>query len=311
LQRVFTTVTLLGLLVATAAAFAITEHLKLIKSDVFGIEVAKPGVLSPVCNCPTRKATVRVRLRHTGHVTVLIVDSAGHEVATIADNVLVHAGSPQHFPWDGRTDAGVQAPDGVYNPWVKLPRRTFRFTNKITLDTVPPKVRSATRPGGKPLFFAGRGRSVAIHYAFSEKAHAVVYLGRRRIIVGRRTGPIDKIKWAGRRAGKAVRPGTYVLSIGARDLAGNETPAAQRKTVTVTVSYIQLAPERIVARSGRRFTVHVLTAARRYTWRLGKRHGARHGKVLRLRAPTTPGTYRLVVAENGHTTAAVVQVHAK
>jgi len=41
LQRVLTTVTLLGLLVATAAAFAITEHLKLIKSPVYGTLVSK------------------------------------------------------------------------------------------------------------------------------------------------------------------------------------------------------------------------------------------------------------------------------
>jgi hypothetical protein len=313
LQRVFTTVTLLGLLVATAAAFAITEHLKLIKSPVFGTQVAKPGVVSPVCGvkCPTRKATVRIRLRRTGRVTVLIVDSAGHKVATIASNVLVHAGSPQHFVWDGRTDSGIPAPDGVYNPWVELPRHTFPFTNKITLDSEPPKVLSAKRSSGKQDFFAGHGRSVAIHYDFSEKAHAVVYLGRRRIIVGRKTGPIGKIKWAGRRGGRAVPPGTYTLSIGARDLAGNETPAAGRKDVTVTVNYIQLAPERIVVRSGRPLTVHVETAARRYTWRLGKRHGSRRGKTLRLRAPTTPGTYRLAVAENGHTTAALVQVHGK
>jgi hypothetical protein len=57
--------------------------------------------------------------------------------------------------------------------------------------------------------------------------------------------------------------------------------------------------------------VQVKTAARRYTWRLGHRHGSGHGKVLRLRAPTTPGTYRLVVTENGHATTAAVQVRGK
>jgi len=41
LQRVLTTVTLLGLLVATAAAFVITEHLKLTKSAHFGPVVPK------------------------------------------------------------------------------------------------------------------------------------------------------------------------------------------------------------------------------------------------------------------------------
>jgi hypothetical protein len=57
--------------------------------------------------------------------------------------------------------------------------------------------------------------------------------------------------------------------------------------------------------------VHVKTSARRYTWRLGHRHGNGRGKVLRLSAPSTPGTYRLVVSENGHATTAVVRVRAK
>jgi len=307
LRRVVTTVTLLGLLVATSAAFAITEHLKLIKSDVFGTEVSK--VLAPGCHCATSKAIVQIRLRHTGHVTVTIVDSAGHRVATIASNVVVHARSPQHWPWDGKTDGGGRAPDGVYHPWVQLPHRTFRFANNIVLDTKAPKVLSASV--ARPLLFAGPGRTVAIRYAFGEPAHAVVYLGGRRIILGRRTRQHDKVKWTGALAGQSVRPGRYVLSVGAQDVAGNVTPASERKDVTVVVRYVQLTPGRLTVRSGRRLTVHVKTSARRYTWRLGHRHGNGRRKVLRLRAPSTPGTYRLVVAENGHATTAVVRVRAK
>lgn len=309
MQRVFTTVTLLGLLVATAAAFAITEHLKLIKSNVFGTQVSK--VLAPACHCPTNKATVRIRLRHTGHVTVTIVDSSDHQVATIASDVLLHAGSPQHFAWDGRTDAGAPAPDGVYHPWVELQRRTYRFTNNIILDRKPPKVLSAAAAERRPVLFAGPGRSVAIRYAFDGKAHARVYLGNRLIIVGRLSRPSARIKWAGKVDQRPLRAGTYVLSIGARDLAGNETPRAQRKQVTVVLRYIAVTPERITVRAGKRLTAHVQTAARRYTWRLGRQHGSRRRSVLKLRAPTKPGTYRLVVTENGHTAAAAVRVRAK
>ena len=175
MQRVLTTVTLLGLLVATAAAFAITEHLKLEKSpiSVTGIYSLRPGapaLFSPVCgqDCPTRTAKIGLKLRHTGRVTVAIVDSDGHKVATIAPNVLMHARVPRTFAWNGRTDAGVVAQDGVYKPWVQLPRRTYKFINKITVDTTPPKV-SARRVKPTQVFFAGRGRSVAIGYTFSEK----------------------------------------------------------------------------------------------------------------------------------------------
>jgi hypothetical protein len=309
-RRVLTTVTLLGLLVATSAAFAITEHLKQIKSPIFGTEVPVK-VFSPVCHCPTSTATVSFKLRHTGHATVTIVDSHGHEVRTIGSDVLMHARAPRQFVWDGRTDGGARAPDGIYHPWVQLPRHTYRFTNNIILDTQAPKVLSATTAKRRPVLFVGKGRSVAIRYSFSGKAHAVVYLGRRQIIVGRLIRPTAKIKWAGKLDHRPLPARTYVLSIGARDKAGNETPVAERKQVTVVLRYVEVTPGRVTVRSGRRFAVHVETAARRYTWRLGRRHGERRGKVLRLRAPTTPGTYRLVVAENGHVTTAVVKVRGK
>jgi len=322
LQRVLTTVTLLGLLVATAAAFAITEHFKLEKSAIYGVQVSAgaaasfhrnpPAVISPVCNCPTNVARIGLRLRHPDRVTVTIVDSAGHTVATLANDRLLAAHVMQHFPWNGRTEVvGAPVPDGVYFASVHLanPSHTFQFANKITVDTVPPEVRSAS--GLKPVLFAGRGRSVAIRYDFSEPARPVVYLGDRRIIVGRHPRPSAKIKWGGRLDHRPLRAGTYVLSIGAVDPAGNETPAGKRKDVTVVLRYVDLSPKLTAVRAGHLFKVHVETAARRYTWRLGQRHGERRGRTLRLRAPTTPGTYRLVVTENGHATTAVVRVRAK
>ncbi len=245
MQRVFTTVTLLGLLVATAAAFAITEHLKLIKSPIYGTEVSnRDGVptklFSPVCQCANSAARLTIRLRHHDHVTVTIVDAEDRQVATIASDENLGARAPQHFVWDGRMADGTQAPNGVYHPWVHLShaRHTYRFTNKIILDTTPPKVRSASV--GDSTLFAGPGRTVAISYSFS---------------------------------------------------------------------YVELSPGRIAVRSGTPFRVHVKTAARHYTWRLGHRHGSRRGKSLRLRAPTTPGTYRLVVTAEGQGTTAVVRVH--
>jgi hypothetical protein len=310
LQRVLTSVTLLGLLVATAAAFVITEHLKLIKSPLYGTVVSK--TLSPVCAlpCTDRVAPIKFRLRHPERVTVTIVNSSGDTVDTIASDVRLSAHGRHQYSWDGMTDAGTQAPDGSYSPSITLNgRKVFQLPNKIVLDTAPPKVLAAK--GLKPVLLAGPGRSVAISYAISKRAHAVVYLGSHQIVLGRRTQMHDKIKWPGKVDGRPVRAGRYVLSIGAQDIAGNVTPAAGRLHVTVVVRYIELTPSRITVRSGRGFRVHVETAARRYTWRLGQRHGSHRGSLLHLRAPTTAGTYRLVVAENGHTTTAAVRVRAK
>jgi hypothetical protein len=309
LQRVLTTVTLLGLLVATAAAFAITEHLKLIRSPVFGTLVTK--VFSPVCNCSTDTAAIRIRLRHPDRVTVTIVDSGHHPVATVRSGFHMAARHPHSFAWNGRTSSGAVAPDGVYYPWVHLEHAhwTGRFTNRITVDTTVPKVLSAT--GAKPVLFAGPGRTVAIHYAFSEPANPVVYLGSQQIIRGRATRERDKVKWGGGSLDGPLPAGTYVLSIAARDAAGNETPPSARKHVRVVLRYVEITPGRVVAHAGKRFRVGIRTAARRYTWRLGGRQGSTRRRVLHLRAPTTPGTYRLVVAAHGNTTTALVRVRAK
>ena len=309
MQRVLTTVTLLGLLVATAAAFAITEHLKLIKSPLYGTQVSK--VFSPTCRCLDNQATIQIRLRHRDAVTVTIVNSAGHLVRTIATDRVVATRTPVVFPWDGRTDAGTLVPDGAYHPWVHLvnARHTFKLANRIVVDTQVPKVLSATaRP---QIFFVGPRDTLAIRYSFSEPAHAVVYLGRNRIITGRQSRPQGKVEWGAGLNGKPVRAGKYVLTVGAVDLAGNETPPAQRKSVTVVVRYIVVAPRLIRVRAGARFTVHVETNAPRYTWRLDGRRGASRRKALRLRAPATRGTYRLYLTEKGHAAFAVVRVHAR
>jgi hypothetical protein len=148
LQRVLTTVTLLGLLVGTAAAFAITEHLKLIKSPIAGTRVSK--VISPVCQCADTKALIQIRLRHADHVTVTILTNL-HKVATVASRESVPRGTPHPF-WDGRTAAGT-VPRRRLPPEVHLSgaRHTFVLPNRILLDTTTPKVLLGERRGRRPL----------------------------------------------------------------------------------------------------------------------------------------------------------------
>jgi FlgD Ig-like domain len=304
----------MGLLVLTAAAFVITERLKQTKEPIYRPRVSNADgkvlkSFSPTCGCLTDRAHFSVRLRHPVTLTVTIVDSQGHVVRTFAYRRHYSKGLAE-WVWDGRTDAATIAPDGVYNPEISLPHRKFLLAaNRIVVDTATPKVLSAS--AAKPILFAGPGRSVAIHYTLSKHAHAAVYLGGRArpIILGRTKKKSDKVKWAGTLEGRPLPPGTYVLSVGAQDVAGNQTPVAKRKNVTVELRYIQLTPDLLTVRGGRPLRVQVRTAAKRYTWRLGQRHGAHRGRVLRLRAPTTPGTYRLVVSEDGQSTTATVRVH--
>ena len=53
LPRVLSTVLVLGLLVGTAAAFAVTERLKLVPSPIIAPKVTE--AFSPVCDCPTTR----------------------------------------------------------------------------------------------------------------------------------------------------------------------------------------------------------------------------------------------------------------
>jgi hypothetical protein len=307
-QRVLSTATLLGLLVATSAAFAVTERLKLVKSPVYGTFVSK--TLSPVCGCARGKATIRFKLRQRDDVTLEIVDARRRVVAVLAADRPEPRGRVR-FEWRGRTDAGRRAPDGVYQPQIHLARqrRTILMPNRIVLDTKPPRVlaarvsRPTISPDGDRV-----GDSVKIEYRLSEPAHVLVYLGEQLVIRGRFQKPRDSVAWYGVLEGRPLQPGAYPLEVGAVDLAGNQTPVAKRVRLTVIVRYLAVAPKRLRVRPGARFAVRVETDAREVEWTFAGRHGVARKRVLKLAAPSKPGTYGLVLSERGHTTRATVVV---
>ena len=69
-----------ALLAATAAAFALTQGLKLQKSPIFGTRVQP--VFSPVCDCPKQTARIAFKLRKADRLDISIVDG-GEVVRTI------------------------------------------------------------------------------------------------------------------------------------------------------------------------------------------------------------------------------------
>src|SRR5262249_56260738 len=64
-----------ALLVATAAAFAYTERLKLTPTPIRGTRVA-PKLFSPVCECETDTTRIAFRLRKHDPRTVTTLDRA-------------------------------------------------------------------------------------------------------------------------------------------------------------------------------------------------------------------------------------------
>ena len=232
MQRALSTVVLIGLLLATVAAFALTEHLKLIKSPIYATDVTGP--FSPVCGCATDKAEIGFKLRKADTVTVKILDSDGNVVATVAAGLREPAGRST-FHWDGRTAPARLAPDGKYQAQVKLvdARRTIVMPNRITVDTSVPKVLSAS--DGDGTLVPGSKRSLAITYVLDQRARVVVYSGGVRVILGRRNLLRGGVRWNGKLGGKPLRPGRYVLEVAAVDTAGNETSPANRKPVVVHI----------------------------------------------------------------------------
>jgi hypothetical protein len=296
-----------ALLVATAAAFVVTEKLKLTPSPILGTRVDK--LFSPVCNCPTATATIRFRLRHADRVGVDIVSGRNRVVRRL----VVDRRAPRGLftvAWDGRDDAREVVPDGTYRPRVRLSRqrRTIVLPNPIQVDTKPPQIEFRVAP----LVFSpdgdGRADRVLVTYHASEPARVALYVDGVRRALKRGSKPDGVIPWSGKVDGKALPPGTYALSLGLDDLAGNSGLRAGPERVVLR--YVALGRRRIVAAPGRRFAVLVSADARLVEWHLAGRTGRARPGTLHLRAPKAVGRYTLVVREHGHSASAAVIVRA-
>lgn len=301
LPRLLSTLLVLSLLGGTAAAFAVTERLKLVPSPIVAPKVTE--AFSPVCQgaCTTREARIWFGLRDPDRLTVTIIDEDDDPVATIADSESFPAG-PVEFVWDGRG-----APEGVYRARVHLAdaRRTIDIPNEMRLDTTPPTL---TVERIWPRVFSpdgdGRADKVSAEYVVSERASVSFHHGDDTPVVSppRTRG---KIEWYAR----GLLPGVYVASLSATDLAGNTTARLVGAT-EVRLRYVELSPRRIVVPAGVRFGVSVSTDAERYRWRLGGRTGSSGGRRLALLSPVRPGRYTLTVSYDGHRDAIPVFVRA-
>src|SRR5262249_33060736 len=153
-----------ALLVATAAAFAYTERLKLTPTPIKGTRVA-PKLFSPVCECETGTTRIAFRLRKHDRVTVSILDRGGEVARTLVTGRPQRAGLVVVY-WDGRDDLGRVVSQGTYKPRVKLAlnRRTIVLPNPIRIDTTAPSVKSVEV---SPRLFSPDGDGRAAHFTVS------------------------------------------------------------------------------------------------------------------------------------------------
>jgi hypothetical protein len=299
-------IVVLVLLLATAAAFAVTERLKLERSPITGTQVDK--VFSPVCECARDSATISFILRRRGRVTVDLLDRDRRSVRTLVRDRDEQRGRVSYV-WDGRDDRDRVVREGVYRPRVRLQEhgRTIVLPNPIRVDTTAPAfelVRILPRrfsPDGD-----GTRDRVTASYRTEEPARVLMLVDGSRRAMSRFLRPQGTLAWFGRIDGRSVAPGTYELRLRAVDRAGNRSPRTE--AVPVRVRFIELSRERIEVVAGRRVKVRVLTDAESFRWRFAGRTGVSSSPRLRLRAPVEPRTYSLYVTVAGHADRAEVVV---
>ncbi len=307
MARLLRLLLVLGLLAATAAAFAFTERLKLEKSPVTGTRV--DSVFSPVCRCRTDVARIAFRLPKPDLVTLSIVDATGRPVRTLFTEKRIQG--LHHFTWNGRDDEGHVLPEGRYHVRIQLSDldRTFVPPNPIAVDTTPPQIHPLkVRPAVFSPDGDHRADGIVLGYVLSEPASTTLFVnGRRRVETPVRTAG-GQLHWYGRVDGRSFAAGAYRLQVVARDRAGNVS--APVSAGTVHIRYIRIVEPVIEARAGHRARVYVSTDARPYRWRVGKQTGTARKRLLLLPL-LKPGRYRLVVEANRHRAVAHVVVHKR
>ena len=294
MRKLAPTILVAALLVATATAFAVTEHLKLEDSPVINTRFA------PRFSPKLAEERIGFRLRREEEISLDIADANGEIVKHVGSGVF---GQAYHqFAWDGRNDDGQIVPDGTYHVQITLKDedRTIEVPRTITVDSTPPTIEVAL----KNQVFSPDGDGQADHfdfiYRFGEQAWGILYVDGKRVGKTFRKKANGRYPWYG----KGRKPGDYRLALGAVDLAGNQTSTRE---FLVRLRFVELLQRRFTPK-GSTLRVRVSTDAKTVTWKLGGRSGTGRPPLLRIPVPTQPGRYTLTVRTNGHRARATVVV---
>ena len=306
MARIASTVLVVALLAATAAAFALTQGLKNQPAAIFGTQ---PGdVFSPVCGCDSETASIAFKLREPDRLDVAVVDGSERVVRTI-ERGREYAQGPVEIEWDGRDDAGKVLPEGDYLPRIRLrdDRTTYTLPNPIRIDVTPPRLELVS---ARPVVFSPDGDrrrdAVTFRYRLNEPGQGLLFVNGQRRALNRFARTEDSIEWFGKVEGSALAPGLYTARLAAVDPAGNV--AARTRPIQLVIRYVALGRKRISVTAGARFALRVSSDARRVRWSLAGRSGVARPGTLRFRAPLQRGRFTLTVSANGHTTRAAVFV---
>ncbi|MGI9659424.1 MAG: hypothetical protein ACR2OD_10985 [Gaiellaceae bacterium] len=244
MPRVAVGLLLLLVVGGTAAAFAITETLKLEPSEVArpafigpdGETVPRDRVFSPVCGCPQATAVLGFTLRKADRVSASIIDGRSDIVRVLFENERLTRG-PQQLTWDGVDDSGAIVPDGPYRLRLDLRRagRAFLVPMVFRVDTRAPELR-LIRAGPATITPDGDGAQdkVWVRYRSNEKAAPVLEVDGEAVSIGGvRNAGRSALSWLGRIDGEPAASGEYAITLTVRDRAGNVSDSIGPVVVTV------------------------------------------------------------------------------
>ncbi|MFZ0091289.1 MAG: FlgD immunoglobulin-like domain containing protein [Solirubrobacteraceae bacterium] len=228
-----------ALVIATVAAFFVTQHLKVTTPLIAGFPAPVPATINPVTGgtclvrngkgglAPTSFRKMKVSfylLNRADDVDVYIVDRNGAIVDTLPGSGR-HLGTKKRreFVWDGREDSGRVAPDGVYYVRVALVHqgRTLLISNDsgpepVTVQTTSPRL-AVTAVSPRALTPPG---PVTIHYAGNDglRPRILIY----RLVAGVGAKPVKNYAattrsgtsvWDGTIRGRPAAAGTYLVGL--------------------------------------------------------------------------------------------------
>lgn len=281
-------------MVASGVAFAVTEHLKLTPSPITSTHVTRH--FSPTCHCNSSKARVAFSLRRSELVTLSILGPPrGGEIRQLLGGEEKPSG-PLHSIWNGRDNTGRLVPDGNYRVLVRLAveRRRITLPNVIRLDTKAPEIKSVSLSSHTISPDGDHHKDVLhISYRASEGAQVLLFVDGKLVETARyRARKSSRFDWKGMIDGRLVK-GWHSLTLKAVDDVGNESTASA--PIPVRIRILDLRPARIHVAAGTTFRLAISTDRKSVRWRFNGRIGLAASRSLELRAPSTPGRYRVVV----------------
>jgi hypothetical protein len=323
-------VTFLVLVGATFAAFFVAQRLKSAPPVIEVNRLARH--FSPNGDGRRDGNDFSVVLKVADEVTVDVVSVEGDRVRRLADGVALRPYRPLRLNWDGRTDAGGPAPDGLYRLRVALrdEGRSAIWQQTMKIDTRAPRsqvcigYRCADRerlgnivaPGEPEVRIYIRGVSSRFPTLFRVLRTDD---GEPREVTRLELAPRKRrMVWDGQVDGEPLAPGTYLVQAEVRDRAGNVgiTPATLEAGAVpgrpgLTVRGIAAQPPLRPVTAGARVEFGVDARGVSYRWRVRRvgettirRRGLASGPRLAFRAPDAPSGAYLLELRTGrwHTT---------